>query len=82
MKKAKRILIIALISMMATFFLIGCGEAEQETSSSQSSYTITFDSDGGRKVQKEAGQGRREEDCRKEGRRKGQGPQAEQEGSL
>ena len=41
---------------MATFFLIGCGEAEQETSSSQSSYTITFDSDGGRKVQNQVKQ--------------------------
>ena len=34
-----------LISMMATFFLIGCGETEQETSSSQSSYTSASDSD-------------------------------------
>jgi maltose-binding protein MalE len=63
MKKRKGILIIALISMMATFFLTGCGEAEQEastssmSSTSQSSYTITFDSDGGRKVQNQVKQG-------------------------
>ena len=56
MKKRKGILIIALISMMATFFLTGCGEAEQEASTSQSSYTITFDSDGGRKVQNQVKQ--------------------------
>lgn len=62
MKKRKGILIIALISMMATFFLTGCGEAEQEvstssmSSTSQSSYTITFDSDGGRKVQNQVKQ--------------------------
>ena len=57
MKKAKRILTILLISMMATVFLIGCGETERETSTSQSSsYTITFDSDGGRKVQSQVKQ--------------------------
>ena len=56
MKKRKGILIIALNSMMATFFLTGCGEAEQEASTSQSSYTITFDSDGGRKVQNQVKQ--------------------------
>ena len=77
MKKAKRILTILLISMMATVFLIGCGETERETSTSQSSYTsasdsdtstvdsdasafdtytIIFDSDGGRKVQNQVKQ--------------------------
>ena len=45
MKKAKRILTILLISMMATVFLIGCGETERETSTSQSSDTSTSDSD-------------------------------------
>ncbi len=45
MKKAKRILTILLISMMATVFLIGCGETERETSTSQSSYTSASDSD-------------------------------------
>ena len=45
MKKAKRILTILLISMMATVFLIGCGETERETSTSQSSDTSTVDSD-------------------------------------
>ena len=45
MKKAKRILTILLISMMATVFLIGCGETERETSTSQSSDTSASDSD-------------------------------------
>ena len=45
MKTAKRILTILLISMMATVFLIGCGETERETSTSQSSYTSASDSD-------------------------------------
>lgn len=45
MKKAKRILTILLISMMVTVFLIGCGETERETSTSQSSYTSASDSD-------------------------------------
>ena len=63
MKKRKGILTITLIFMMATLFVTGCGEAEQEastssmSSTSQSSYTITFDSDGGRKVQNQVKQG-------------------------
>ena len=57
MKRTKGILIISLIFMLATFFLPGCGEVEQEASVSQSSsYTITFDSDGGRKVQSQVKQ--------------------------
>ena len=56
MKRTKGILIISLIFMLATFFLTGCGEVELESSTLQSSYTITFDSDGGRKVQSQVKQ--------------------------
>ena len=40
-----------LISILAIFLLTACGKAKDEESASQNSFTITFDSDGGRKVQ-------------------------------
>lgn len=39
-----------LVSILATFLLTGCGEFNVEESIVQSSFTITFDSDGGRKI--------------------------------
>lgn len=52
MKKTRGIFIkFLLIFVLATFLLTGCGDGEIEQPTLPSTFTITFDSDGGRKVQ-------------------------------
>ena len=52
MRKAIRVFItILLISILSTFLLTGCGMFEEEDTTEENVFTITFDSDGGRKVQ-------------------------------
>lgn len=41
---------LLLISILFTFSLVGCSMIEDEESTVQNVFTITFDSDGGRKI--------------------------------
>lgn len=45
-----------LIAILTTFLLTACGKIKAEESTAQNSFTITFDSDGGRKVQSQVKQ--------------------------
>ena len=45
-----------LIAILATFLLTGCGKVEDKEPPLQNTFTITFDSDGGRKVQSQVKQ--------------------------
>lgn len=52
MKKVRGVLVkLLLISILSTILLTGCSMIEDEESTVQNVFTITFDSDGGRKVQ-------------------------------
>ena len=52
MKKVRRVFIVLLlISILATVTLTGCGMFGDEESTVENVFTITFDSDGGRKVE-------------------------------
>lgn len=57
MRKIRGVFIkFLLISILATFLLTGCGEVKVEESTVQNTFTITFDSNGGRKVQSQVKQ--------------------------